>query len=80
MERINLNVPSDLRASLRQLARQRRRNESALARELLAKAIEDAQREEFYRRVAAEATPAALARDVEIAESFLRFLAHDDAR
>ena len=78
MERLNLNVPSALRAEIRRMARRRKRRESEMARELLASAVEDAKREEFHRSVDASMTPELRRRMVDIADAFVRL--HDDAR
>ena len=50
MERINLNVPSDVRQRLREMAAQSGRTESEMARMLLVGALEGARREAFYRQ------------------------------
>jgi len=50
MERLNLNVPSDLRRELRAMARRRKRREGELARELLARALKQTADEEFFAR------------------------------
>lgn len=51
MERLNLNVTRETRDSLRRLARRRSRKEAELARELLARALKEAEREEFFREM-----------------------------
>ena len=65
MERINLNVPSEVRRRLRGVARRTGRTESETARALLLQALDRAERDEFYRRVAEAQTDAL--RDREIA-------------
>jgi len=70
MERINLNVPADVRQQLRELATRAGRPEAEVARALLVEALERARREEFYRRVAEAYTPAMRARDLEILRAF----------
>ena len=70
MQRINLNVPADVRQQLRQLALQTGRTEAEIARALLTEALERARRDEFYRRVAEAQTPAVRARDLEILRAF----------
>ena len=52
MERINLNVPKDARARLRGYAKRHRKSETAVARDLLLVALEEAEREEFYEKAA----------------------------
>ncbi len=51
MERLNLNVPESVRADLRRLAKRRGLREAEAARELLVKALEDAEHEEFMRHL-----------------------------
>lgn len=51
MERINLSIPSVAREKLRGLAKQQKRKEAELARELLLDALQRAEREDFCRRV-----------------------------
>lgn len=70
MERINLNVPADVRQQLRELATRAGRTEAEVARALLIDALERARRDEFYRRVAEAQTPAIDARDLEILRAF----------
>ena len=72
MERINLNVPKDVRQQLRNLAKTEGRTEAEVARALLIDALGRAKREGFYRRVAASYTPAMRARDLEILRAFER--------
>ena len=52
LERINLNVPADVRKQLREMAAQSGRTEAEVARSLLIDALQRARREELYRRVA----------------------------
>jgi hypothetical protein len=66
MERINLNVPSDIRRQLRKMAARSGRTEAEIARTLLMGALERARREEFYRRVAEAQTSDLASRDLEI--------------
>jgi hypothetical protein len=70
MERINLNVPTDVRRRLRLMATQSSRTEAEVARELLIDALERARREEFYRRVAETYTAEQRARDLTILRAF----------
>jgi len=66
LQRINLNVPSDVRKQLRALAARAGRTEGEMARTLLIHALEGARREDFFRRVLEAQTPALRARDLEI--------------
>ncbi len=69
MERLNLNIPEDAREVLRKLARSSNKREAELARELLLRAIRQAEKEEFVRQLEASMTPAARRRHLEIAEA-----------
>jgi hypothetical protein len=57
MERVNLNVPREVRRQLRDAARRRGLTESETARELLARSLAQEEREEVYRQFAAAMTP-----------------------
>ncbi|MBN8612525.1 MAG: hypothetical protein J0L92_18165 [Deltaproteobacteria bacterium] len=57
MERLNLNVPQSVRADLQRLAKRRGLREAEAARELLVKALEDAEHEEFLRQLEETSTP-----------------------
>lgn len=70
LERLNLNVPADVRRQLREMAALAGRTEAEVARTLLVDAVERARRQEFYRRIAEAQTPAMRARDVEILRAF----------
>jgi hypothetical protein len=72
MERINLNVPADVRRQLRELAASGGRTEAEVARALLVEALERRRREEFYHRFVEAYTPAIRARDLEILRAFER--------
>jgi len=72
MERINLNVPGDVRKRLKQVAKRAGRTEAEVARRLLIDSLEREEREEFYRRVAETMTPAIRARQLEILAAFER--------
>ena len=72
MERINLNVPPDVRKRLKNAAKRSGRTEAEVARSLLTQALEREEREEFYRRVAETMTPAIRARQLEILAAFER--------
>jgi predicted DNA-binding protein len=64
MERINLNVPSELRRNLRRLAKRVGKSESLVVRELLGEALEARERAAFYRRVAETQTAEVSERDL----------------
>jgi predicted DNA-binding protein len=72
MERINLNVPPDVRKRLKSAAKRAGRTEAEVARALLTRALDREEREEFYRRVAETMTPAIRARKLEILAAFER--------
>ena len=72
MERLNLNSPEDAKKALQRLARSANRREAELARELLLRAIRQAEKEEFIRRLEASMTPQARQRHLEIAEALER--------
>lgn len=72
LERINLNVPPSLRHRLRAVAKRLKKTESEVARDLLAEALRRREKDEFYRRVSEQMTPAFRARLLEIAEAFER--------
>lgn len=69
LARINLNVPADAKKRLQAIAKKLRRTESEVARELLLDALERAEREQFYRRVADETTPELRERLLFVAEA-----------
>lgn len=66
LERINLNVEKETRRRLKAVARRLGRTESEVARELLAQALDRAEREDFYDKVARSMTPAMRKRMVEV--------------
>ncbi|HWL89550.1 MAG TPA: hypothetical protein VNO21_27285 [Polyangiaceae bacterium] len=66
MERINLNIPAEARKRLARLAKQSRLREGEYLRELILKALADAERREFMERVAAARTPERRARERQI--------------
>jgi len=70
MQRITLNVPTDVRKQLQEMAARAGRTESEVARSLLVGALERARREDFYRRVAEAQTPELRARDLKILRAF----------
>lgn len=72
LERINLNVPAGVRRQLREMAAQAGRTEAEVARSLLMGALEQARRQEWYRRVAEAYTSELRARDLKILRAFER--------
>ncbi len=74
MERLNLNVPAEARAALRRMAKGAGMREAEMARELLLRAIDREEREEFY-RATREMNPRARARLREIALAMERLRA-----
>jgi len=72
MERLNLNIPTDTRNVLRRLARLANRREAELARDLLVRAIAEAERAALLQRVAAAQTPELRRRQVELARALER--------
>jgi hypothetical protein len=72
LERINLNVPVDVRRRLREMAAQTGRTEAEVARSLLIGALDRAHREELYRRVGEAYTSRLRARDLKILRAFER--------
>ena len=65
-KRLNLDLPSQTRERLRNLAKAANEPEAVLARALLIDAIERAEREAFRKRLARSRTPERRARDLEI--------------
>jgi hypothetical protein len=72
LERINLNVPAETRRRLRAVAKRLKKTESEVARDLLVEALGRKEKEEFYRRVSEQMTPALRSRLLEIANAFER--------
>jgi hypothetical protein len=72
VERINLNVPAEVRKRLRKVACRLEVTEAEAARRLLIAAIQRSERDEFYRRVGESQTPASRQRQIEILEAFER--------
>ncbi len=70
MERLNLNVPGDVRKRLRALAKQAGRSEAEFARTLLVAAVERARREEIFRQFAESYSPEMRARDLAWVRAF----------
>ena len=72
LERVNLNLPSSARQTLRALAKTAGQPDAVYARELLVAALEHAAAEQFRRQLAASRTPARRKRDHEIATAMDR--------
>jgi plasmid stability protein len=72
MERINLNVPGDVRKRLRAMAKRAGRTEAEVARTLLVSALTREEREEMYRRFAESFTPEMRARTLAMLKAFER--------
>jgi predicted DNA-binding protein len=72
MERINLNVPSDVRKRLRAVAKSTGKTEAETARELLVAALDRAERAKFYEDVAAAQTAAVRDRMLVVHEALER--------
>ena len=70
LERINLNVPAEMRRRLRAVAKRLKKTESEVARDLLVEGLRRREKEEFYRRVSEQMTPELRARLLEIAAAF----------
>ena len=66
MERLNLNLPSAARGTLRRLAKQQDTSEGALARELMLDALRRAERQQLIEQIARAQTPERRARKLEI--------------
>lgn len=72
LERINLNVPPEMRRRLRAVAKRLKKSESEVARDLLLEGLRRKEREDFYQRVSEQMTPELRARLLEIANTFER--------
>lgn len=72
LERINLNVPPEMRRRLRAVAKRLKKTESEVARDLLVEALRRREKEDFYRRVSEQMTPEFRKRLLEIAHAFER--------
>ena len=72
MERLNMNLPAEARASLVRLAKVAKKREAEYARELLLGAIGRAEREQMARECLATYTPARRARERKIAAAMER--------
>jgi predicted DNA-binding protein len=66
-ERVNLNLPAEARERLRELAKAAKKPEAVVARSLLLKAIDRAERAAFRQRLEQSRTAERRARDLEIA-------------
>lgn len=72
LERINLNVPSEMRRRLRNVAKRLKKTESEVARDLLMEGLRRKEKEAFYRRVSEQMTPELRARLLDVAAAFER--------
>lgn len=72
LERINLNVPAELRRRLRMVAKRLKKSESEVVRELLLDGLRRKEKEAFYQRVSGQMTPAFRERLLKVAEAFER--------
>jgi predicted DNA-binding protein len=70
MERINLNIPTELRKRLRRVAQRARKPESVVARELLLEGLEARERSAFYRNVTETQTLTVSDRDRAVLDAF----------
>jgi hypothetical protein len=69
MERLNLNIPTEARKTLKRFAREANLREAEFARKLLLKQLKLRERAEFYKKVAAAQTPEHRKRMLEIARA-----------
>ena len=72
LERINLNVPAELRRRLRMVAKRLKKSESEVVRELLLDGLRRKEKEAFYQRVSGQMTPQLRERLLKVAEAFER--------
>ena len=70
LERINLNVPLEMRRRLQAVAKRLKKTESEVARDLLMEALRSREKADFYRRVSEQMTPELRARLRQIAQAF----------
>ena len=70
MDRINLNVPRDVRARLKHLAKLLGVSEAEFARRLVVDGLRAQERQEFANRIAEATTPEFDERTVKIVEAF----------
>jgi predicted DNA-binding protein len=73
MERINLNIPNDLRKRLKRIAQRSKKPESVVARELLQEGLEARERSAFYRNVTETQTVTVSERDSAVLDAFEGF-------
>ncbi len=72
VERINLNVPSEIRARLRKVATRLDLTEAETARRLLVAALERTERQQIYDKVGAAQTPELRERQLRMVAAFER--------
>lgn len=58
LERINLNVPPEIRQGLREVAKRLHTTEAEVARDLLIEGLRRKEKEAFYEKVSQQMTPA----------------------
>lgn len=73
LQRINLNVPAEIRDGLRAVAKRLNKTESEVARDLLVEGLRRKEKEAFYERVSQQMTPALRNRLLEISEALEGF-------
>jgi len=74
LERINLNVPREVRLKVKALARQRGQTEAETARRLLMRALDEVDRKAFYQAAIDSMTPERRERELRILRAFERGL------
>ena len=72
LERININVPAEMRRRLRNVAKRLKKTESEVARDLLMEGLRRKEKEAFYRRVSEQMTPELRLRLLDVATAFER--------
>jgi hypothetical protein len=72
LERVNVNLPVEVRDRLRSLAKAEKKPEAVVARSLLVDAIDRAERTAFQRRLRESRTPERRERDLVIAAALER--------
>lgn len=73
LQRINLNVPAEIRDGLRAVAKRLNKTESEVARDLLVEGLRRREKEAFYEKVSQQMTPALRSRLLEISEALEGF-------
>jgi hypothetical protein len=73
LQRINLNVPAEIRDGLRAVAKRLNKTESEVARDLLVEGLRRKEKEAFYEKVSQQMTPALRSRLLEISEALEGF-------